>query len=140
MLGDQHRAARHADPVVPPRIPAEPPGAGVAAVRFGRDGLAGVGNAGGFPVGRGGRGAPGVVLAQQRRGVRGQDAEPPGQPRLGTGGQLFAERASPVVQPGGQLVRYRGRVTSASSVALAYGCAARYAATAACSRSSAARD
>ena len=110
---------------------------GVAAVRFGRDGLAGVGNAGGFPVGRG---APGVVLAQQRRGVRGQDAEPPGQPRLGTGGQLFAERASPVVQPGGQLVRYRGRVTSASSVALAYGCAARYAATAACSRSSAARD
>ena len=107
---------------------------GVAAVRFGRDGLAGVGNAGGFPVGRG---APGVVLA---RGVRGQDAEPPGQPRLGTGGQLFAERASPVVQPGGQLVRYRGRVTSASSVALAYGCAARYAATAACSRSSAARD
>lgn len=38
---------------------------GVAAVRLGGDGLAGVGDADGFPVG-GGRGTPGVVLAQQR--------------------------------------------------------------------------
>jgi hypothetical protein len=48
---------------------------GVAAVRCGCDGLAGVGDPGGFPVGRRRCGPPGVVLAQQRRGVRGQDAE-----------------------------------------------------------------
>ena len=83
---------------------------GVAAVRFGCDGLAGVGDPGGFPVGGGGRGPPGVVLAQQRRGVRGQDAELLGQPRLGAGGQPFAERAGPVIQPGGQLVRHGWRV------------------------------
>ena len=74
---------------------------GVAAVRCGCDGLAGVGDAGGFPVGRGSSGPPGVVLAQQRRGVRGQDAELVGQPRLGPGGQPFAERLGPVVQCGG---------------------------------------
>jgi hypothetical protein len=70
---------------------------GVAAVRFGCDGLAGVGDPGGFPVGSRGRSPPGVFLAQQRRGMRGQDAELAGQPRLGAGGQLFAERVGPVV-------------------------------------------
>jgi hypothetical protein len=82
---------------------------GVAAVRPGCDGLAGVGDPGGFPVG-GGRGAPGIVLAQRWGGVRGQDAEPAGQPRLGAGGQLVAERAGPLVQPGGQFVRDCRRV------------------------------
>ena len=37
---------------------------GVAAVRAGCDGLLGVGDPGGFAVGRGGRGSPGVLLAQ----------------------------------------------------------------------------
>jgi len=36
---------------------------GIAAVRFGCDGLAGVGDPGGFAVGGGGRGPPGVFLA-----------------------------------------------------------------------------
>jgi hypothetical protein len=74
------------------------------------DGLAGVGDPGGFPAGGSGPGAPGVVLAQQRRGVRGQNAELAGQPRLGAGGQLFAERAGPLVKSDGQLVLHRGRV------------------------------
>jgi hypothetical protein len=77
---------------------------------FRGDGLAGVGDSGGFPVGGGGRGPPGVVLAQQRRGVRGQDAELAGQPGFGAGGQLSAERARPLVQCGGELVRQGRRV------------------------------
>ena len=43
---------------------------GVAAARFGRDGLAGVGDPGGFPVDGRGRGPPGIVPTQQLQAAR----------------------------------------------------------------------
>ena len=76
---------------------------GVAAVRLEGDGLIGVGDPGGFPVGGGQACAAGVFLAQRGGRAGGQDAELAGQPRLGAGGHPFAERADPVVEPGGEL-------------------------------------
>ena len=48
---------------------------GVAAVRLEGDGLFGVGDPGGFPVGGGGAGAAGVFLAQRGGRAGGEDAE-----------------------------------------------------------------
>ena len=80
---------------------------GAAAVRKERDGLLGVGDPGGFPVGGGRCGPAGVFLTQGARCPGGQDAEVPGQPGFWAGGQLLAEGAGPVVEGGGELVGER---------------------------------
>ena len=84
---------------------------GVAAVRLKGDGLVGVGDPGGFPVGGGDAGAAGVFLAQCGGRAGGEDAELAGEPGLWAGGQAFAEGAGPVVEGGGELVGDRGALT-----------------------------
>jgi hypothetical protein len=73
-------------------------------VRLEEDGLAGVGDPGGFPVGGGDADPAGIFRAQCGGRARGQDAEVAGQPGLRAGGQAFAEGAGPVVEGGGGLM------------------------------------
>ena len=78
-------------------------------MRLEGDGLVGVGDPGGFPVGGGQACAAGVFLAQRGGRAGGQNAELVGQPGLGAGGQLLAEGAGPVIQGGGELTGDRER-------------------------------
>jgi hypothetical protein len=59
---------------------------GVAAVRLDGEGLLGVGDPSGFPVGGGDTGAAGVFLAQRGGRARREDAEVAGEPGFWAGG------------------------------------------------------
>ena len=72
---------------------------GVAVVRFRRDALVGVGDAGCFPVACGDAGTPFVVCAQHRRGVGPEYAQPVDQPRLGADRVAVAELSEAGVEP-----------------------------------------
>ena len=74
---------------------------------LGRDGLVGVGDPGGFPVGGRQAGTADVILAQGGGRSGGEDAEVAGEPGFGAGGQPFAEDAGPVIESGGELAGER---------------------------------
>jgi hypothetical protein len=80
---------------------------GAAAVREKGDGLLGVGDPGGFPVGRGGCGPAGVFRAQGWGCSGGQNAEVLGEPGFRAGGQPVPEGPRPLVEPGSQHVGNR---------------------------------